>query len=153
MIRRPPRSTLFPYTTLFRSRHVQPAGMEQREEQGIRQRDRSHCLSGEIVPQGRPNSPQAPWSALGRKSRVDFLVHEASIALTRARRRAVFLRAAQAARGQGCVSRERNIASPFSVRYAGLGKKQGLYQPPAPSNGTLSWRGATQCDVQALRTS
>src|SRR6478752_9086241 len=24
MIRRPPRSTLFPYTTLFRSRHVQP---------------------------------------------------------------------------------------------------------------------------------
>src|SRR5437588_6941279 len=25
MIRRPPRSTLFPYTTLFRSRHPQPA--------------------------------------------------------------------------------------------------------------------------------
>src|SRR3712207_9000935 len=25
MIRRPPRSTLFPYTTLFRSRNVQPA--------------------------------------------------------------------------------------------------------------------------------
>src|SRR5260370_8851775 len=24
MIRRPPRSTLFPYTTLFRSRHVEP---------------------------------------------------------------------------------------------------------------------------------
>src|SRR3712207_8251591 len=26
MIRRPPRSTLFPYTTLFRSRHPRPAG-------------------------------------------------------------------------------------------------------------------------------
>src|SRR2546422_6719754 len=26
MIRRPPRSTLFPYTTLFRSPHVSPAG-------------------------------------------------------------------------------------------------------------------------------
>src|SRR2546430_15633674 len=26
MIRRPPRSTLFPYTTLFRSREVLPAG-------------------------------------------------------------------------------------------------------------------------------
>src|SRR5256885_10695482 len=26
MIRRPPRSTLFPYTTLFRSRHVWAAG-------------------------------------------------------------------------------------------------------------------------------
>src|SRR5438067_10575656 len=27
MIRRPPRSTLFPYTTLFRSRRVDPAGV------------------------------------------------------------------------------------------------------------------------------
>src|SRR2546422_6062453 len=26
MIRRPPRSTLFPYTTLFRSRQLQPSG-------------------------------------------------------------------------------------------------------------------------------
>src|SRR3712207_8475122 len=26
MIRRPPRSTLFPYTTLFRSRHPRPCG-------------------------------------------------------------------------------------------------------------------------------
>src|SRR5688572_31163220 len=26
MLRRPPRSTLFPYTTLFRSRHDQPPG-------------------------------------------------------------------------------------------------------------------------------
>src|SRR3989442_7271584 len=26
MIRRPPRSTLFPYTTLFRSRHLSPRG-------------------------------------------------------------------------------------------------------------------------------
>src|SRR5688572_31615427 len=29
MIRRPPRSTLFPYTTLFRSRHVPHAGVLQ----------------------------------------------------------------------------------------------------------------------------
>src|SRR2546423_8017659 len=28
MIRRPPRSTLFPYTTLFRSLGTQPAGVE-----------------------------------------------------------------------------------------------------------------------------
>src|SRR2546425_8758799 len=28
MIRRPPRSTLFPYTTLFRSRHVRRHGLE-----------------------------------------------------------------------------------------------------------------------------
>src|SRR5258708_28249327 len=30
MIRRPPRSTLFPYTTLFRSMLIVPAGDEQR---------------------------------------------------------------------------------------------------------------------------
>src|SRR5687768_17739618 len=35
MIRRPPRSTLFPYTTLFRSRGVQEGSRcDQREEQG-----------------------------------------------------------------------------------------------------------------------
>src|SRR3712207_8832991 len=32
MIRRPPRSTLFPYTTLFRSRHA--PGMPQRHNRG-----------------------------------------------------------------------------------------------------------------------
>src|SRR3712207_7960363 len=32
MIRRPPRSTLFPYTTLFRSRRVLWAGKEERDE-------------------------------------------------------------------------------------------------------------------------
>src|SRR3712207_6901046 len=31
MIRRPPRSTLFPYTTLFRSRQLVVAGVEARE--------------------------------------------------------------------------------------------------------------------------
>src|SRR2546427_1495496 len=31
MIRRPPRSTLFPYTTLFRSRRDEPAPLEQRD--------------------------------------------------------------------------------------------------------------------------
>src|SRR2546426_9087832 len=30
MIRRPPRSTLFPYTTLFRSHHAESHGTEQR---------------------------------------------------------------------------------------------------------------------------
>src|SRR5258708_31344761 len=47
MIRRPPRSTLFPYTTLFRSADVlsrgQPAAVEQREAaegEGLRGGDR-----------------------------------------------------------------------------------------------------------------
>src|SRR5438105_15837664 len=33
MIRRPPRSTLFPYTTLFRSRDREPGNRVDREEQ------------------------------------------------------------------------------------------------------------------------
>src|SRR6266849_5472818 len=43
MIRRPPRSTLFPYTTLFRSRHprVRPDGVRgERPEHRRRSRDR-----------------------------------------------------------------------------------------------------------------
>src|SRR2546430_5817622 len=38
MIRRPPRSTLFPYTTLFRSVAVQPAGGEGGWRVGLRER-------------------------------------------------------------------------------------------------------------------
>src|SRR5436190_3190026 len=46
MIRRPPRSTLFPYTTLFRSRAAQPApaqgvpGIPPRPARGAAARDR-----------------------------------------------------------------------------------------------------------------
>src|SRR6266480_3583483 len=49
MIRRPPRSTLFPYTTLFRSRHT---------------------LAGRPGPRQRPNRlpPPAPGVAVDRKS-------------------------------------------------------------------------------------
>src|SRR3712207_1987153 len=36
MIRRPPRSTLFPYTTLFRSKKLLLFGMDQERMQGIR---------------------------------------------------------------------------------------------------------------------
>src|SRR3712207_9364512 len=38
MIRRPPRSTLFPYTTLFRSRYIESAGLiePQRKPSGYR---------------------------------------------------------------------------------------------------------------------
>src|SRR5258708_24477733 len=38
MIRRPPRSTLFPYTTLFRSSRCSPA-------QSVRSSNRSHMMS------------------------------------------------------------------------------------------------------------
>src|SRR2546430_3145148 len=35
MIRRPPRSTLFPYTTLFRSRAVEGPGVRSRDRPGV----------------------------------------------------------------------------------------------------------------------
>src|SRR6266511_4771829 len=41
MIRRPPRSTLFPYTTLFRSRSAN--GMQRSETIGVIDRQRAHC--------------------------------------------------------------------------------------------------------------
>src|SRR2546426_5929118 len=47
MIRRPPRSTLFPYTTLFRSRHVAPqrlAGFDVKPIVNPRVHARQSCL-------------------------------------------------------------------------------------------------------------
>src|SRR3712207_8723944 len=57
MIRRPPRSTLFPYTTLFRSR----AGPGRR---GARRRER-----GGVRPRGRGGVRAAGGAALGRLPR------------------------------------------------------------------------------------
>src|SRR2546430_7071036 len=51
MIRRPPRSTLFPYTTLFRSRNRRPP------ERGGRDRGRGGaCGAGRRGPRHRPRS-------------------------------------------------------------------------------------------------
>src|SRR2546422_7307589 len=54
MIRRPPRSTLFPYTTLFRSHEVARHGLHERVMEGIQHpegRDDAHDLSW-IEPDG-----------------------------------------------------------------------------------------------------
>src|SRR5256885_7359325 len=52
MIRRPPRSTLFPYTTLFRSRH-RPHRQERRRQRGARVRARRGRLPHQAVPRAR----------------------------------------------------------------------------------------------------
>src|SRR3712207_7471553 len=55
MIRRPPRSTLFPYTTLFRSRHLgdpplPDGGPEARHRQQVEHRGRRGAVAvGELV--------------------------------------------------------------------------------------------------------
>src|SRR2546429_5547760 len=53
MIRRPPRSTLFPYTTLFRSRHAQHDHLE-----GYLGRPRT-----EHVSRTREDAPERAWRA------------------------------------------------------------------------------------------
>src|SRR3712207_6946576 len=72
MIRRPPRSTLFPYTTLFRSR---PGGAEQRPG-----RRPTHRATDDRGPSGDPGPPvgsdeeaitralveQGPWWTVSR---------------------------------------------------------------------------------------
>src|SRR2546426_6528049 len=51
MIRRPPRSTLFPYTTLFRSRH--PSAAPQSGRDPHRRRDGEHVLPRDRISGGR----------------------------------------------------------------------------------------------------
>src|SRR5256885_12289630 len=61
MIRRPPRSTLFPYTTLFRSEGVP---LRARPLRG----GRVPCGPRRVgVPAPRADGPE-PWRALGRRS-------------------------------------------------------------------------------------
>src|SRR5256885_15672864 len=66
MIRRPPRSTLFPYTTLFRSlaaRELEP--LEQERERHTDRRRQRHA--GERDPQARPQ--RAPLARPGDERR------------------------------------------------------------------------------------
>src|SRR5437588_12871491 len=60
MIRRPPRSTLFPYATLFRSNARQPASHRVVVEAAHRNADGAHRFSG--------RRPEAVAAGLDRKS-------------------------------------------------------------------------------------
>src|SRR3712207_8179682 len=59
MIRRPPRSTLFPYTTLFRSREV---GRQVAEGASLRS---AAAGSGDVVPAGRRLHAGPPGARIG----------------------------------------------------------------------------------------
>src|SRR5256885_6091435 len=61
MIRRPPRSTLFPYTTLFRSDHLRAPGRRRRAGRGRRERQlATRCLSSTSSPAATDRSTPAP---------------------------------------------------------------------------------------------
>src|SRR2546427_3415891 len=73
MIRRPPRSTLFPYTTLFRSRLLAPTGRGKGRPQDEGERERLHGRTGPVPAPVRSMAPaisskSASVSARDRKS-------------------------------------------------------------------------------------
>src|SRR2546427_7176748 len=70
MIRRPPRSTLFPYTTLFRSRTKAIGVRESGREAGHRARDHFRARYALGVLPDRSPGPQEPVVQLRR---VDYL--------------------------------------------------------------------------------
>src|SRR2546430_7090155 len=70
MIRRPPRSTLFPYTTLFRSRVLHPATLR---EMGLAAALRAECKSyasqnGTVVNFSAENIPKDLPEEIGLRS-------------------------------------------------------------------------------------
>src|SRR5438270_5370659 len=64
MIRRPPRSTLFPYTTLFRSRGDQPRARRRREDLGRNREDPAGRQDG------RPSRSEEHTSELQSQSNL-----------------------------------------------------------------------------------
>src|SRR3712207_7441297 len=66
MIRRPPRSTLFPYTTLFRSRFL-PRHVSEMSALGIEAQAGQHPAAGEgvwIAPEDASKIPYPVWEVL-----------------------------------------------------------------------------------------
>src|SRR5258706_5749299 len=68
MIRRPPRSTLFPYTTLFRSQQVRRASGRQRREPG--RRNDEGCLEPDGL-SGRDLALQPQHGAVSCRTRQE----------------------------------------------------------------------------------
>src|SRR3712207_8131584 len=68
MIRRPPRSTLFPYTTLFRSRWRRDRLGHGERAQGLRLRQGLHRLRGIVV---RGPCGEGPQGAAARAQRSE----------------------------------------------------------------------------------
>src|SRR3712207_8346192 len=76
MIRRPPRSTLFPYTTLFRSTTLVDCAVEAGASVV-----RSHCLGAEIGPEATvgPFSYLRPGTRLSRGAKVGAFVETKNV--------------------------------------------------------------------------
>src|SRR3712207_9151076 len=65
MIRRPPRSTLFPYTTLFRSRLARELGVDLTKLKGTGEKGRITAEDVKSFLRGPAATPAAPAAAAG----------------------------------------------------------------------------------------
>src|SRR3712207_9180083 len=76
MIRRPPRSTLFPYTTLFRSRFQRIAAVAAEAAGHIGQRKAQDCTGIEVAATTDQLPPDAPigGTAAGDIARADHQI-------------------------------------------------------------------------------
>src|SRR2546425_6913811 len=76
MIRRPPRSTLFPYTTLFRSRGwpVIPQG-KRRPWSPHRGTPNSVCIAATGISSLTANGPPSPWRSEEHTSELQSLAY------------------------------------------------------------------------------
>src|SRR2546427_2930790 len=71
MIRRPPRSTLFPYTTLFRSGPAATARARYRQRAGFDRVRRSACATSRAAACPGPSETAAPSPGRGRATRSE----------------------------------------------------------------------------------
>src|SRR2546430_4522941 len=70
MIRRPPRSTLFPYTTLFRSRERRPLFAAPRRRPRRRRRRRKGACAAQYERLSQPDPPPAAGRRRARRLRA-----------------------------------------------------------------------------------
>src|SRR2546427_8261211 len=79
MIRRPPRSTLFPYTTLFRSRHASQRGPRSRlHGSSVRTRGGKHPRSEEHTSELQSQS-NLVCRLLLEKKKTKYIIHRSSL--------------------------------------------------------------------------
>src|SRR3989449_11340468 len=98
MIRRPPRSTLFPYTTLFRSRGDQPERRRHGRRRGDRDPRAETCAARHHQGQDAMSDPRDPRDPRRRLPAVDALLAEPDVAaLLTAHPRSLVVRAVREA--------------------------------------------------------
>src|SRR2546425_811091 len=80
MIRRPPRSTLFPYTTLFRSAASEPGVLEISAPFGSRVSGRGTLAPGDGQLRDSPASPRASLAEAASALHPPFCAHQLQLA-------------------------------------------------------------------------